>query len=43
MAIEAFREMVMNKKNPDMDEYQVLDALRKNGLHNTANYLHALI
>lgn len=42
-AIKAFREMVLNKKNPDLDEYEVLDCLRKNGLPDTANYLHALL
>ncbi|MCK6618846.1 MAG: PIN domain-containing protein, partial [Cyclobacteriaceae bacterium] len=43
MAIEAFRKLVMNRRNPDLDEYQVLNALRKNGLTETANYLHALL
>ncbi|SFA59870.1 PIN domain-containing protein [Pedobacter suwonensis] len=42
-AIKAFREMVLNRKNPAMDEYQVLESLRKNGLIDTANYLHALL
>ena len=42
-AIEAFRKLVLNRRNPDLDEYQVLDALRKNGLTETANYLHALL
>lgn len=42
-AIKAFREMVLNKKNPKMDEYEILDCLRKNGLNDTANYLHALL
>jgi predicted nucleic acid-binding protein len=42
-AIEAFREMVLNKKNPDLDEYEVLNRLRKNGLNDTANYLHSLL
>ena len=42
-AIEAFRRLVMNRRNPDLDEYQVLDALRRNGLTETANYLHALL
>lgn len=26
-----------------MDEYQVLESLRKNGLKDTADYLHALL
>jgi len=42
-AIEAFKEMVLNKKNPDWDEYEVLDNLRRNGLVDTANYLHSLL
>lgn len=42
-AIEAFREMVLNRKNPAMDEYQVLESLRRNGLKDTADYLHALL
>ncbi|MCC7464824.1 MAG: PIN domain-containing protein [Saprospiraceae bacterium] len=43
MALEAFQKMVLNRKNPELDQYQVLDALRKNGLIETANYLHALL
>lgn len=42
-AIEAFRRLVMNRRNPDLDEYEVLDALRNNGLKQTADYLHALL
>lgn len=42
-AIRAFKEMVLNKKNPDLDEYEVLDCLRRVGLKNTADYLHALL
>lgn len=42
-AIKAFREMVLNRRNPAMDEYQVLESLRKNGLTDTANYLHSLL
>lgn len=42
-AVAAFREMVLNKKNPPLDEYEVLAQLRKIGLTDTANYLHALI
>lgn len=42
-SLKAFRELVLNKKNPPLDEYQVLDILRKNGLLNTANYIHSLI
>lgn len=43
IAVEAFRHLVLNRKNPNMDEYQVLDQFRKNGLGDTANYLHALL
>jgi hypothetical protein len=43
IAIEAFKEMVLNKKNPELDEYEVLNCLRKNGLKDTADYLHALL
>lgn len=42
-AIEAFKEMVLNRKNPEMDAYQVLETLRTNGLKDTANYLHTLL
>lgn len=42
-AVEAFKEMVLNKKNPTMDEFEVLDQLRKAGLRDTANYLHSLL
>lgn len=41
--VAAFKEMVLNKKNPPLDEYEVLNQLRKINLHDTANYLHALI
>lgn len=42
-AIKAFKEMVLNKKSPDWDEYEVLNNLRRNGLKDTANYLHSLL
>ena len=42
-AVDAFREMVLNKKNPPLDKYQVLDQMRKIGLTDSANYLHAMI
>ena len=40
-ATEAFKEMVLHKTDPAMDEYQVLDTLRNNGLNQTADYLHS--
>jgi predicted nucleic acid-binding protein len=42
-AIKAFRELVLNKRHPEMNEYEVLESLRRNGLIDTANYLHALL
>src|SRR5690606_35066432 len=39
----AFHEMVLNRQNPTMNEFEVLDSLRKCGLQETANYLHALL
>jgi predicted nucleic acid-binding protein len=40
-AVEAFKEMVLHRTNPEMDEYQVLDALRRNELKDTAEFLHS--
>jgi hypothetical protein len=42
-AIEAFRKLVLNRRHPDLDEYEVLDNLRRNGLTNSADYLHSLL
>lgn len=42
-AIAAFKEMVLNKKNPKLDEFEVLSQLRNAGLKNTADYLHSLL
>jgi len=42
-AIKAFREMVLNRRNPDLDEFELLDILRNRGLTDTANYLHSLL
>lgn len=43
IAIKAFKEMVLNRKNPNMDEFEVLESLRKVELIDTANYIHALL
>jgi hypothetical protein len=43
LAVSAFKEMVLHKRNPDLDEFEVLDLLRKSGLNDTANYLHAFL
>lgn len=42
-AVEAFKEMVLNRKNPKQDEFEVLKGLRNCNLTDTANYLHALL
>jgi predicted nucleic acid-binding protein len=42
-AIAAFKEMVLYRRNPAMDEFEVLNSLRACGLRDTANYLHALL
>lgn len=43
IAIKAFRDLVINRTNPDLDEFEILDRFRKNGLDDSANYLHALL
>lgn len=40
-AIKAFRELVLHRRNPDLDEFEVLDIMRKQGLKNAADYLHS--
>jgi hypothetical protein len=35
--------MVFHKRNPDLNEFQVLQSYRQIGLTETANYLHALL
>lgn len=40
-AVSAFRDMVLQKKNPDLNEFDVLEILRNSGLRNTADYLHS--
>ncbi|MEO8589049.1 MAG: PIN domain-containing protein [Flavobacteriales bacterium] len=42
-ALEAFKELVANRRKPELDAYEVLDHFRKVGLKNTADYLHALL
>lgn len=42
-ALEAFKEMVANRRSPEMDVYEVLDQLRRVDLKRTADYLHALL
>ena len=42
-SIKAFKDLVLQKKNPPFDKYEVLDILRRNSLKDTADYLHALL
>lgn len=42
-AIKAFRELVLNRRNPDLDEFAVLNIFRNRGLKQTADFLHSLI
>lgn len=42
-AVAAFKEMVSYKINPEIDEYTMLNILRRNNLKQTADFLHALI
>lgn len=42
-AIQAFMDMVFSKKKPPMDEFQILDSMRKVGLEQSANFLHSKI
>jgi predicted nucleic acid-binding protein len=42
-SVRAFRDLVLNKKKPPLDEFQILDIFRNNGLKDTADYLHSLI
>ena len=43
IAVEAFRMLVMNRQNPNLDEFEVLDRFRNCGLKDSADYLHSLI
>ncbi len=43
VAITAFKHLVINRTNPNLDEFDVLNRLRNNGLKHTADYLHALL
>lgn len=42
-AIEAFRQLVLNRTKPELNEFEILDRLRNLGLKDTANYLHAYL
>lgn len=43
LALEAFKALVLNRTNPNLDEFEMLNRFRKNGLFDSANYLHSLI
>lgn len=40
-ALKAFKELVLHRRNPDLDAYQVLKILRNRGLNDTADFLHS--
>jgi len=42
-AVKAFKTLVLYRRNPDLDVYEVLDRLRNNGLKQAADYLHSQI
>ena len=42
-AMQAFKDLVLNRTNPDLDEFQILDRFRKIGLVDSANYIHSLL
>ena len=42
-AIAAFKEMVFTRKNPKMEELEIINQLKKCGLKKTADFLLSLI
>lgn len=42
-AVRAFKELVLNRRDPDLDEFQVLQILRNRDLKDTADFLHSQI
>lgn len=42
-ASEAFKQMVLNRTNPALNEFEMLDILRNRGLKHTADFLHSQI
>lgn len=40
-AIRAFKDLVLNRRNPDLDEFELLDMMRKHGLKKASDYLHS--
>lgn len=43
LALEAFKTLVLNRISPYLDEFEVLDRLRRVGLNNSADYLDTLL
>lgn len=43
IAVDAFKQMVLCKTNPDLGVFEVLDRLRRNDLKQSADYLHSLL
>ena len=43
IAVDAFKEMVLCKTNPELGKLEVLDRLRSNNLKQSADYLHSLL
>lgn len=42
-AVKAFKQLVLNRTNPDLDELEVLGILRNRGLKETADFLHSIL
>lgn len=40
-AVKAFKALVLNRRNPDLNAYEVLEILRKQNLKATADFLHS--
>jgi predicted nucleic acid-binding protein len=43
IALEAFLTMVSNRSNPNLNKFEILERLRKNGLIASADYLNSLL
>ena len=41
VAVRAFKELVLNRNKPDLNEFEILDQYRNIGLNQTADYLHS--
>ena len=42
-SVKAFRDLVLNRNSPHLNEFEMLDIFRNRNLEKTANYLHTLI